>query len=370
MAIIRVRTKGHSYPIHVGQGLSDRLGRMVCNEVGSGRLFVFFDAQFYALYGRGLTRSLKIPSRLTEELVIPPGERAKSQRVLAGVYDFLLQHRITREDLILACGGGVTTDLAGYAAATAKRGIRWAAVPTTLLGMVDAAVGGKTGINHSLGKNLIGAFWQPTFVCSDVRFLATLPSRQIMSGVGEILKYGGLTGGKMMSALKTYAATDDLYSMRMLNELVRLSTVFKANVVARDERDDGRRMILNYGHTIGHAIESAIGFGRLLHGEAVILGIGVALRLGKMLKHSSKGLESYSDLADRMMRRLPKRRIERKAVMKALAHDKKRTSSGLRFVLLERIGCPVVCDGIDTRTVRAAIDSMLTDYEVLGGTDA
>ena len=277
MATIRARTKGHSYPILVGQGLADRFGLLVRDEVGQGRLFIFYDAQFYALYGHGLKRSLKVPSRRTEEFVVPPGERAKSQRVLSGVYDFLLQHKVTRDDLLLACGGGVTTDLVGYAAATVMRGIRWAAVPTTLLGMVDAAVGGKTGINHDLGKNLIGAFWQPTLVCCDVRFLATLPPRQMVAGVGEILKYGGLTGGKMMSALKTYAASDDLYSMRMLRELVRLSTAFKATVVARDERDVGRRMILNYGHTIGHSIESAIGFGRLLHGEAVILGIGTCL---------------------------------------------------------------------------------------------
>jgi 3-dehydroquinate synthase len=317
-----------------------------------------------------MREEITLPKKRVTELMIPSGERSKSHRTLTGLYDFVLDEKISRSDFILACGGGVTTDLVGYAAATTLRGIRWGAVPTTLVGMVDAAIGGKTGINHALGKNLIGAFWQPSFVCSDVRFLQTLEPRQMTAGLGEVLKCVGLVGRQLASPLEHYLRSGDSYRADRLIKLVSLTAAFKARVVERDERESGRRMILNFGHTFAHGIEKALGFGRLLHGEAVILGILAALRLGALEGYDSKGLREYRDLVRHFVRRLPRRRIEINAVLNAMAWDKKRLIEGQKFVLLERPGKPIITDRVHGRSIRTALTVMLADYRAQGGQDA
>ncbi len=369
MTVIKAKSVRGDYAVTVGCGIDDRLCRTVESHRRGGRLFVFYDAGFYALHGDRVNRVLRAKRRLVEELVLPSGERTKSARELAALYDFLLDKKVSRSDLILACGGGVTLDLTGYASATTMRGIRWGAVPTTLIGMADAAIGGKTGINHALGKNLIGTFWPPCFVHCDVGSLATLDRRQMTAGFGELLKTAGLAGGEFLERLKNYPLSHDLYDNRRLVALVARAVRYKVARVARDERDRDARMVLNYGHTFAHGLEKADGYRRLLHGEAVILGIHAALDLGARLGCHSRGLEDYRDLAERFIRMLPRRRIDSTRVLEAMELDKKRDTGGARFVLLQRPGKPVIRGGISRRNVKAALEDTL-DYYHMRGRDA
>jgi 3-dehydroquinate synthase len=375
MAVVEAKTRGHRCPIVVTADGRERLQKLVRQHLAGGQLFVVYDAQLFALHGRDLQRSLGPIAARSREFALPVGERAKSATTLAAVYDFLLEGGVCRGDLVLACGGGVTTDLVGYAAATILRGVRWAAVPTTLLGMVDAAIGGKTAINHSRGKNLIGAFWQPEFVHCDLQYLKTLDRRQMVAGWGEILKYAGLCGnrapyGGTLDALESASCSGDFYDPKRLARLVLASASYKALIVEKDERDQGLRMRLNYGHTFAHAIEQAVGLGRLLHGEAVILGVVAALRLGQSMGYRSEGLERYLSIAESFVRFLPKRRLRQEAIRTAMELDKKRSDGQARFVLIEQLGRPILCDNIQRRHVDAALADMALCYARSGGRDA
>jgi len=367
MPEIAVKLRERGYKVEIGGNNTAALRRSIKRHLGDGRLFVFFDAQFYALHGSSLRAKLKFPSKRWREMVIPTGEKAKSSVVLQRLYDYLLDEKISRTDLILACGGGVTTDLVGYTAATALRGIRWGAVSTTLLGMVDASIGGKTGINHRTGKNLIGAFWQPSFVHCDIRYLQTLSRRQMVAGLGEVLKYGGLIGKKMIDPLAAYLDASDLYREKALASLVTLSVQYKADIVSRDERESGVRMFLNYGHTFGHAIERALGYGRLLHGEAIILGILAALELGELMNGPARSLAEYHRIVEVLVKLVPRRRIAKDEVLQAMRLDKKRQGADLKYILLDRPGRPYVASSVTQRLSGVAIKRMLEFYENLGG---
>ncbi|UCC45543.1 MAG: 3-dehydroquinate synthase [Candidatus Zixiibacteriota bacterium] len=371
MPEIRVRHASGSCPVFVCADDTDRLRVRLKRALGKHRLFAFYDAQFYALHGRRLRSNLKLPAGRIAEMVIPVGEKSKSLRTLKSVYDFLLTEEISRTDLILACGGGVTTDLVGYAAATMLRGIPWVAVPTTLLGMVDAAIGGKTGINHDLGKNLVGAFWQPHFVHADIRFLQTLPLRHMVAGLGEVLKCSGLAGTGQVRLLTDFLAGRDLYNERPLKNLIRMSAGLKAEIVSHDERETGMRVFLNYGHTIGHAIEQSLRFARLLHGEAVILGILGALELADLLRVTTgPAIDEYRHLVLDFVGLVPRRKLTREKIIAAMTLDKKRSGTDLNYVLLKRPGKPQIVAGIPRRTVARAIERMLTLYEKHGGRGA
>ncbi|HOD65788.1 MAG TPA: 3-dehydroquinate synthase [candidate division Zixibacteria bacterium] len=358
------------YPVLIGEGGRERdLPRLVHRQARrGGRVFVIFDAQVCALYGPELVARLADSGGSIHQMVLPSGERFKTLSVAAAVYDFLLRRRVARDDFLLAVGGGVTTDLAGYTAATILRGIPWGAVPTTLLGMVDAAIGGKTGVNHPLGKNLIGAFWQPRFVLCDVGFLPTLPDRELVAGLGEVVKYAGLAGETFLRLLESYLDGGNLLEARSLSRLVRLSVAYKAGVVVRDERESGPRMALNLGHTFGHAVEQAAGFGRLRHGEAVLLGLDAAVELSIAQKPSRRaGLAGYRALVRRLLGVLPRRRISAEAVMEALALDKKRAGTTARFVLLDAPGRPLIGTEVPAAAVRDAVRAMLEHYAPEGG---
>ena len=371
MPEIIVKLESGRYPIVVGSGIVRRLAPLGERSVDGGRLFVFYDAQFYALHGRRLQSQLKRIDRRASEMVIPSGEKSKSASVLNRIYSFLLAQKISRSDFILALGGGVTSDLVGYAAATTLRGIRWGVVPTTLLGMVDAGIGGKTGINHRAGKNLVGAFWQPQFVFCDTDFLGTLTVRHLVAGLGEIVKYAGLMGERMLAPLESYLAEGDLYQDRRLARLVSLSAACKAGIVARDGRDRSERMLLNLGHTFGHAIENSLGYGRLLHGEAVLLGLWAAVELSCLTKPARRdSLSGYRDLIEGLMPCVPRRKINVDRLLEAITIDKKRSRRGHNYVLLERPGRPFISDVVQPNNVREAVRAMLSVYAVTGGVNA
>lgn len=369
MPRLSVKLNNNHYPIIVGGNQANQLSSLIEKQKSAQRIFVFYDAQLYALHGDYLRSFLPGPETL--EFVLPRGERTKSQTTLHRLHDYLLSAGIARSDFILACGGGVTTDLVGFAAATVLRGVPWGAVPSTLLGMVDAAIGGKTGINSPHGKNLIGAFWQPSFVLCDTRFLNTLPPRQLVAGLGEVAKYGGLEGEVLLEPLTRLLDKGNLYDERTLSQIIARSAAAKARIVAADERDQGERMLLNLGHTFAHGIEKAAGYGRILHGEAVIIGLLAAWELSVMTgaRETAKML-AYRSIIEQLLRHIPYRRVETDAVWQAMALDKKRHERTLRFVLLSRPGRAFLCDTVTSRAARKALDRSLRRYAETGGTDA
>ncbi len=340
-------------------------------NTSKSRLFALYDAQLYALHGQMIDESLKGTGRPVVELVVPAGEKSKSQACLDRIHDFLLGCGISRTDFVIAAGGGVVSDLVGYAAATVLRGVQWGIVSTTLLGMVDAAIGGKTGINHRTGKNLIGAFWQPRFVICDPRFLHTLPSRHLVAGLGEVVKYAGLVGQEMHSLVESYIREGDLLDQRLLGRIICDSVACKADLVARDETDTGVRRWLNLGHTFAHAIEKCLGYGRLLHGEAVLIGLAAAAELSLLTRVSTqRKIGAFSNMIAECLKWLPKRKIGCEAVISAMSMDKKRDGRALNFVLLERPGKPLIRTGIHPAQVREALNRALSVYELHGGRHA
>ncbi len=363
MARIELKLKERSYPIVVSKNSTAQLIQLLKKELKKNKLFVFYDANFYALHGKKLSKELSSKFQYNE-IVLPSGEKTKSAKELSKIYAYLLSENISRTDFILAVGGGVTTDLVGYAAATTLRGIKWGAVPTTLLGMVDASIGGKTGINHKAGKNLVGAFWQPSFVFSNIEFLQTLPHRQMIAGYGEILKYAGLLGNEMLDVAEKFLRKADFYDKNRLYRMVVLSSEYKAKIVKADEREGGKRMLLNFGHTVGHAIEKSLGYGKLLHGEAVLLGLLAAIQLSAHTNYSSsKALTDYAKLIVDTLSYLPYKRLNSSSILDAIQNDKKRIDSKQKFILLTNIGKPIITDKVKQSEILSSIKEMLHMYK-------
>lgn len=338
---------------------------------GNRRVFVFFDAQVYTLHGPSVYRAVESVCRSAPVMVLPPGERTKSLSTVNRLSDYLLSEGVSRTDIILACGGGVLSDVVGYVASTILRGVRWGVVSTTLLGMVDAAIGGKTGINHRRGKNLIGSFWQPSFAVCDTDHLYTLPRRHVLAGMGEIVKYAGLAGGRMLLSLEGVAEGAMSIGSRTMARLIAGSVRYKADVVADDETERGRRMLLNLGHTYAHGIENAAGYGRLLHGEAVLIGLLAACELSVRCGAAPESkLVSYRSIIERYVRHIPYRRLDAYCVWEAMCVDKKRRGDQLRFVLLSAPGRPFIADAVRAVHARQALRAALRRYEYIGGSHA
>lgn len=367
MADLKVKLKGGSYPIIIGTNLDKRLLALVKKHAQKNKIFVLFDSNVYALYGKRLESRLKKTKVNFHSLVIPAGEKSKSDSELNKIYDFLLSQQISRSDFILAVGGGVLTDIAGYAAATTMRGISWGAVSTTLLGMVDAAIGGKTGINHNRGKNLVGAFWQPSFVLCDLDYLNTLPPGEIIAGMGEVLKYAGLIGTKTINQLTNYMKSSELFNFKKLKPFIELGAKYKAKIVAQDERESNKRMVLNLGHTFAHAIEKSLGYGRLLHGEAVIIGLLAAVKLSQ--KHNTRAklaLGKYEELIKTFIGFVRYYPVNANRILDNMKLDKKRNGTRQKFVLLRRPGQPFIASGLNSQNVKEALLSALAFYKKAG----
>ncbi len=370
MALIDVDLGSRRYPILVVKKDRGDLKKLVKKYQGD-RIFVIADSQVWALHSRFLTYALLTNPHARNLLSFRVSEQIKTSKTAHEIHDYLLANKINRQDIIVACGGGVTSDLVGYAASTVLRGVRWGIVSTTLMGMADAAIGGKTAVNHRLGKNLIGSIWQPDFVYSNTEVLQTLPSRHIIGGFGEIVKYAGLVGEPFLTEADNFLEKGNLYDEESLYRMVSISSALKAQIVQMDEREAGVRTFLNLGHTFAHALETATNYRRLLHGEAVLIGLLGALSLSHRVRpRSHVSLERYRNLVERAIGLVPKVGVETDAVYRAMSLDKKRTRTGLRFVLLKRPGQPILCENISVRDIRAAITEMLTRYKELGGTHA
>lgn len=371
MPRIKVNLGRRSYSVVVERGVIAQLPKLLGPFCKQGQLFVIYDANLYALHGQSIDRSLaRMPNKRTV-LVVPSGEQSKSRKTLGEIQNYLLSNKVSRSDLIVACGGGAITDLVGYAAASVLRGVNWAAVPTTLMGMVDAAIGGKTAINHPLGKNLIGAFWQPRIVVCDTNLLMTLPKRELVAGLGEVIKYAGLGDQVLLKSVESYLNGQDIYNATGLVRIVARSAACKAAIVARDETDHGVRQHLNLGHTFAHAIENSVGYGRILHGEAVLIGLLAAVNLSCELNGSrTKRLAGFRQIVESSLKLIPRRKIDVEGTLKAMALDKKRIGSNLKFILLDRPGRPIVGGGIAMKLVRKSLTDAVNCYRLLGGSHA
>jgi 3-dehydroquinate synthase len=291
-------------------------------------------------------------------VLVPDGEEAKTLGTLEVVYHRLAGIPLHRDDVVVALGGGVVGDLAGFAAATWNRGVGLVQLPTTLLSQVDAAIGGKTGVNLPEGKNLVGAFHQPLAVIADTVTLATLPARERRAGLGEAVKYGFIADPVVLELLEREPDAAQAGDPVVLAEVVRRGVAVKAEIVAADEREGGRRALLNYGHTVGHAIEALTGYGTYRHGEAVALGMVFAARLGERLGVSQAGLAARTvELLAALG--LPTRGLllDPAVVWEVLARDKKHRG-GVRFVLCPRPGSALLVDQPDRRLVEEVLQSL------------
>ncbi len=332
-----------------------RLGAFVVRTTGAARVLLVTDRRVGALYGRAAARSLRAAGLVVAVHTVPVGERSKSADRLERLWAALADAGIGRRDAVVALGGGVVGDLAGFAAATWLRGVPWVGVPTSLLAQVDSSVGGKTAIDVPAGKNLAGAFHQPAGVLLDVDVLATLPRRHLRAGLAEVVKTGMAVDRALFTWLERNADALATGRTDALAEAVRRCVRAKARVVRADEREreGGGRTALNLGHTLGHAIEAALGYRRLLHGEAVAIGLRAVTELSVV----EAGLDPRArDRLDALLDRfaLPSRMppLSRAAIERAMVRDKKRGHAGVRWVLTPRIGVASVPRVVATPFVR------------------
>lgn len=352
-----VRTASATYPVVVENAVLGDLGG-ICRDVGlKGRAFVLTDDAVGPLYAAQVTSALAAADFQTQQFALPVGEEQKNLATVSRVYDWLIGNRVERRDFVVCLGGGVVTDLGGFAAATCLRGIDFVHVPTSLLGMVDASVGGKTGVDHPRGKNMIGAFVQPRAVVIDPLVLRTLPERQLRNGWAEVIKHGFILDEVLIQELET--ETMDGATL-MSAEVIGRSVAIKAEVVSEDEREADRRTLLNYGHTVGHAIEAVTGYTRFLHGEAVAVGMRAA---GLMSVELGLLSEDGFERQQRLIRAcgLPETvaGLDVDAVIEATLLDKKVSGGKVRWVLLERLGKAVLRDGVPAALVRRAVAAVI-----------
>lgn len=328
----------YTYPVFVtGNALKD-IGRIGESFKGGDQAAVISTERIFGLYGADLTAGLGSKRNMIT-VFVPEGERAKSLPEVEKVYTTLLKNKFERNSVIIALGGGVVGDMAGFVAATYLRGVSLVQVPTTLLAQVDSSIGGKVGINHVMGKNLIGAFKQPLFVFSDCNVLETLEPAELRCGLGEVIKYGFIRSKELFEYIEEHLDEALAGKPDVLFELVKASAAIKADVVSQDETEQNLRMILNFGHTFGHALEAESGYAQIKHGEAVILGMQCALAYGRM-----DGLldEKCYERGLALLRRVPLEidpgLLDRDRLVERMMVDKKVKNGKIRLVLIDGIG--------------------------------
>lgn len=351
-----LRAGGRTVPLLAGVGALSQLPLVLQETSFSGRLWVVADTLAMQLHGGALRQVLPdVPV-----LEIPGDEASKNLLTVQRVWDWLLEHRAERRDALVAFGGGVVCDLVGFAAACYLRGIAIVNVPTTLLAQVDASVGGKTGVDHARGKNLIGAFHQPLAVVADTTLLGTLSPRAFAGGMAEVAKIAMALDGDFFQQLEADAERYQPTEAELLTPVVRRAIELKAWIVERDERESGDRMLLNYGHTVGHALEAASTYTALLHGEAISVGMEAAVHIARGM-----GLLAEKDAArqTRLLQRLglPTRfaGVEPGDVLDRLESDKKRAGAVQRWILARRVGKAEIRDDAPEQLVREAVQAVL-----------
>ena len=339
------------YSIIIAPGL---LQKLTWRETHcSHELVIISDQNVADLYLNNLLKHCEKWHRVVS-IVFPAGEQHKNIDTWSGILDTMLKERVSREATILALGGGVVGDMAGFVASCYQRGVDFIQIPTTLLAMVDSSVGGKTAINHPLGKNMIGSFYQPKLVVADLDVLATLPEREYAAGLAEVLKYGLIRDAELFRTLMREVDALQQRRLDILGSIVSECCRIKAEVVGLDEREQGVRAILNFGHTFGHALEAVTEYRRYLHGEAVAIGMMLALRLSMMMNQLDPGVLAQTEnwLAKMGLPTVLPEDIDRDALWQAMQSDKKKTHRGLRFILLNSLGDAVVEETVDFKLVK------------------
>ena len=360
METIRVNLGDRSYDITIRTGGLSTIGEWAARFSLGNRLLLVTDEHTEALFGETAVQSLKQIGFLPTMVTVPAGEASKSLAMADRIYEQAIRAGLDRGSAILALGGGVVGDLAGFAAATYLRGVPFLQVPTTLLAQVDSSVGGKVAVDHALGKNLIGAFYQPRGVLIDPQVLISLPEREFASGMAEVIKYGLIFDADFLAELRTDALAVLGRDPQQMERIVARCCRLKAAVVERDEQDVGDRMLLNFGHTAGHAIETAGGFERFTHGEGVALGMLTATRLSELTGMIPAGtvaevrslLETYG---------LPVHcgGLRANELIRRMGTDKKREAGTLRWVLLEKPGRAVIRKDVSLEFVDEALQVIL-----------
>jgi 3-dehydroquinate synthase len=359
MQKIRVELGERSYDISIGNNILDGIGDALKSLNLSPKVALVSNPTVLELYGERVSNSVKEAGFDLLTVTIPDGEEYKDLLWLQHIYDELLSHKLDRSSALIALGGGVIGDMTGFAASTYMRGVAYIQVPTTLLAQVDSSVGGKTGVNHKLGKNMIGTFWQPRLVWVDIETLRTLPRRELLAGLAEVIKYGVIYDRELFDFLADNKDRVLDLDSAALAHIVQRSCEIKAEVVAKDEREAGLRAILNYGHTIGHAIETVTEYKRFLHGEAVALGMYLEARLSGMLGLIDEAevikikgvIDSYG---------LPSEKpasINAHSIFLSMQLDKKAVAGELKFILPEKIGSVRIHKGVSENQLREVLRS-------------
>ena len=344
MRTLNVDLGARSYPIHIGAGLLAQPD-LIVSRLRQKRAAIITNTTIRELYLEPLMSGLAVSGVHAIPVIIPDGEVHKNWETLNTIFDALMKNRCERATTIIALGGGVVGDIAGFAAAVYQRGVPFLQVPTTLLAQVDSAVGGKTAINHPSGKNMIGAFYQPRSVIADTDTLKTLPERELAAGLAEVIKYGLIRDRDFFEWIDTHVEQLVAREPEALAYAIENSCRNKAEVVALDERESGLRAYLNFGHTFGHAIEAGTGFGTWLHGEAVAAGMLLAARLSERMGHiTAKDVERVRSLLSRAGLPLQAPDLGRERYLELMGHDKKAEGGRLRFILLRKIGAAFVSE--------------------------
>ena len=347
---------GDPYPVLLRRGMLDDVGARAARMVPGGRVAVVTQARVFRLHGERLKRSLERAGVRVVVLTMPEGDERKNLETVSRLYDDLVAREFSRDDALFAFGGGTVGDTAGFVAATYLRGLPYAQVPTTLLAQIDSSIGGKVGVNHPKGKNLIGAIYRPRAVWIDPDLVGSLPRRQLRSGLFELVKYG-LLGSRPV--LRHFEAGGSFWEGKTLVEAIAAAVRAKLDVVREDETETGRRRVLNLGHTIGHGLEAAGDYRVLTHGEAVGWGMLGALRLAVKLGRLDARKAARLEGVVRRVGPLPSlARLSRRRTLDAVGKDKKRGRGGLRFVLPVDIGRVEIVEGLPLDEVAWALASL------------
>ncbi len=358
---VRVELGQRSYDICIGHSILSGLARHVKSLPVGRKGAIITNPSLNKLYGESLSRHLSGEGYGITTIELPAGEKYKTLKSVSRIYDTLAGERFERSSFIIALGGGVIGDIAGFAAATYLRGIPYIQVPTSLVAQVDSSVGGKTGVDHALGKNLIGAFYQPLLVWIDVGVLKTLPGRELIAGMGEVVKYGVIADEQFFKyIMESYRDILSLDKETLIHTVAR-SCEIKAMIVSSDERESGLRAILNFGHTIGHAVETATGYRKYRHGEAVAMGMVAAARLAVNM-----GLcrNDVAEVIDRLCRSIGLKTalpsVNTSELMDILRRDKKVVNEKIRFVLPVRIGEVTITENVDNDVLQETLQLCYT----------
>jgi 3-dehydroquinate synthase len=357
-----------NYPIIIGESLLEQAGMFFKKHTKAKKLAVITNNTVYPLYGKIIENSLKKEGFECKFIILEDGEKYKNAKTLQKIWDESLKFKLERKDAFVALGGGVVGDITGFAAATYLRGIDFVQIPTTLLAQVDSSVGGKVGINHELGKNMLGAFYQPELVLADVTTLNTLPVEQLKTGLAEVLKYGFIEktcgyNGEPLNLIKWLKNNkDNVFNLHAetMSKLIKYCCELKAVVVNQDEKEAGLRAILNFGHTIGHAVEKCTNYEVFTHGQAVAIGmqgvLGMAKEMNLIEEEYFNNAINLIDLYG-LKYKIPEN-VSKQDIIEAMKHDKKVISNKVRFVMPVNEGVVEILDNIEEETVLKAVDKL------------